>query len=265
MKRALGCLMVLLVVIPAVAALTPARLEEIATKDVIPEIQMAAGLALVDYYAANKSAAELETLATGGATEAIREAATRALARVWVGAGKSYKDLLDLVNDPAQPIALRRAAIPALMEYLIAKKDSTLETLYTLGRTFEVRYAAAKAYFHNHRADYKTVEDVEPICLDDSKSDGFRKAAADLLAGLYLFPPTTAKSQAELEDMTLNAENEYISYAASVALATVLTKSDLSTTDLLKKVTSFYLNEAFTEEYKDAYIQALASRWAGEL
>lgn len=264
MKKALACLAVLLMVAPAFA-ITAARLEEIAANDVIPEIRMAAGLALVDYYATTKTAAELEDLVLNGASEAIKEAATLALARVWVGAGKTYPELLDLVNDPDQPAALRKAAVPALMEYLIGKKDSTLETLYTLGRTFEARYAAAKAYFHKNRGAYKTAADVEPICLDDSKSDGFRMAAAELLAGLYLFPPATAKTQAELEDLTLNSDNEYIRYAASLALATVLTKSDISTTDLLKVVTSFYLNDAYTEEYKDAYVQALANRWAAEL
>jgi len=264
MKKALGCLLVLLLAAPAFATMSAARLEEIATKDVIPEIQLAAGLALVDHYAADKTAAELESLATGGATEAIREAATLALARVWIGADKTYRDLIELVNDPDQPAALRAAAVDALLEFLIAKGDSTLETLYTLGRTFEARYAGAKAYFFKNRADFE-LADLEAICLDEANSDGYRKAAAELLAGNYLFPPTTAKSQEELEDQAQNGENEYLRYAASLALSTVLIQSDLSEVELLKEVTSFFLNEALTTEYKDAYIRALAARWAAGL
>ena len=264
MRKALGVLLVLLLAAPAFATMSAARLEEIATKDVIPEIQMAAGLALVDYYTANKTEAELEELATGGATEAIRTAATLALSRVWIGKDMEYRDLIELVNDPGQPAALRAAAVDALLEFLIGKDDSTLETIYTLGRTAEMRYAGAKAYFFKNRSKFK-LADLEAICLDEANPDGYRKAAAELLAGNYLFPPTTAKSQGELEDQALNGENEYLRYAASQALFTLVVQSDLSEVDLLKKVTSFYLNEAFTEEYKDAYIRALAARWAAGL
>jgi len=264
MKKIAGCFLVLLLGTAGLAAMSATRLEEIATKDVIPEVRLAAGLALVDYYAANKTEAELKELATGGATEAIRRAATLALSRLWIGKDNTYRDLIELVNDPDQPAALRAAAVDALLEFLIAKEDSTLETLYTLGRTFEARYAGAKAYFFKNRGNFK-LADLEAICLDEANSDGYRKAAAELLAGNYLFPPTTAKSQAELEDQAQSGENEYLRYAASQALSTLLIRSDLSEAELLKKVTSFYLNQAFTEEYKEAYIRALAARWAAGL
>jgi uncharacterized protein (UPF0147 family) len=265
MKKVLVSLLVLLVVAPVFAAMSVTRLEELAKDEVIPELRMAAGLALVSYYANNKTADELKELALSGATEAIKKAATLALSRVWVGAGMSYAELLDMVNDPRQPAALREAAVPALMEYLIGKKPATLETLYTLGNTFEVQYAAAKAYFHISRKQYKKAEDLEAICKDDSKPDAFRKAAAELLAGLYLFPPVTAKSQADLEDMALHADNPYIRYAASIALSSLLTRSDIPTKELWAKVASFFKDPSFTEEYKAAYIQALANRWAAEL
>ncbi|MBC7099440.1 hypothetical protein H5T52_10065, partial [Candidatus Bipolaricaulota bacterium] len=85
MKKIAGCFLVLLLGTAGLAAMSATRLEEIATKDVIPEVRLAAGLALVDYYAANKTEAELKELATGGATEAIRRAATLALSRLWIG------------------------------------------------------------------------------------------------------------------------------------------------------------------------------------
>ena len=265
MKKLLVGLLVLLVVAPVFAAVSASWLEELATREVIPELRMAAGLALVGYYADNKTADELKELATGGATEAIKQAATLALARVWVGAGRSCDDLLNLAKDADQPAAFRAATVPALMECLIADKPETLKDLYTNGSTFEIRYAAAKAFFHLNRKDYKKAEDVEAICLDDSNSDAFRQAAAELLAGLYLFPPTTAKSKADLEDMALHNDNHYIRYAASLALSSVITNSDLSTLDLWKKVVSFYKDDSLTQEYKDAYIRALANRWAAEL
>jgi len=264
MKRVLGCLLVLLLAAPVLAALDAARLEEIATKDVIPEVQMAAGLALVDYYAANKTEAELVDLVANGATEAIRTAAEMALSRVWIGAGKSYEELIDIVYWDEEPL-LRLAAVDALLEYLIEKKDSTLETIYTLGPTPEARYAGAKAYFHKNRGKFDR-ESLEAICQDDQYTDGYRKAAAELLAGHYLFPPTTAKTQAELEDQAQSGANEYLRYAASLALSTLLIQSDMTAEELLKKLASFYLNpEPLSEEYKYAYIRALAARWAAGL
>ncbi|HIE47714.1 TPA: hypothetical protein EYP84_02330 [Candidatus Bipolaricaulota bacterium] len=265
MKRVLGCLLVLLLAAPVLAALDVARLEEIATREVIPEVQMAAGLALVDYYTANKTEAELMDLVANGATEAIRTAAEMALSRLWIGAGKSFEELIDIVYNRDESSLLRLAAVDALLEYLIEKEDSTLETIYREGPTPEARYAGAKAYFHKNRGKFDR-ESLEAICQDDQYTDGYRKAAAELLAGHYLFPPANAKTQAELEDQAQLGASEYLRYAASLALSTLLIKSDITKEELLKKLVSFYLNPGpLSEEYKYAYVRALAARWAAGL
>ncbi|HDN19650.1 hypothetical protein DRJ54_03760 [Candidatus Acetothermia bacterium] len=263
MKKALLGVLVLLVAAPVFAAISPARLYEIAANDIIPEIRMAAGFALINLnYFNDKSEAELMAICGGDDSEAIKMVASAALSKLWIGAGKSKIFLLNVITgDDSEYVRL--AAIDPILEYLIGYNDKALQYLINNAPTFELRYAAAKAFFHNHRGDYKTAEALEEICNDEDKSDGFRKAAADLLAGVYQFPPATAKSQADLEDQALNGANEYLRYAAAKALSTHLIKSDLDETALWQIVTSFYKNPSFSAEYKWAYELALGSRWAG--
>jgi len=263
MKKALLGVLVLLVAAPVFAAISPARLYEIAANDIIPEIRIAAGFALINLnYFSDKSEAELLAICRGENSDGVKMAASDALSKLWIGAGKSKIFLLNVITGDDSE-CVRRAAIAPLLSYLITYNDKALEYLIDKAPTFELRYAAATAYFHNHRGDYKTAEALEEICNDEDKSDGFRKAAADLLAGVYQFPPATAKSQDELEDQALNGANEYLRYAAAKALATHLIESDLDETTLWQIVTSFYKNESFSAEYKWAYELALGSRWAG--
>lgn len=263
MRKALLGVLVLLVAAPVLAAISPARLYEIAANDIIPEIRMAAGFALINLnYFSDKDEATLIAICREGESEAIKEVASAALSKLWIGADKSKTFLLNIITgDDSEYV--RKAAIDPILEYLIGYNDKALQYLIDNAHTFELRYAAAKAFFHNHRGDYKTAEALEEVCNDDSKSDGFRKAAADLLAGVYQFPPATAKSREELEDQALNGANEYLRHAAAKALAAYLIKSDIDETTLWQIVTSFYKNDAFSAEYKWAYELALGSRWAG--
>lgn len=252
-------------VFPALAAVDGAWLEMIAGSDVIPEIRMAAGLALVEYYAdpANKTTAELESLACSGESEAIRTAAGLALERRYVGAGKTFDELHSIATEGACP-ELQMATVPALMELMVEWPESSLELWIDSGTTEAVRYAASQAYFHLNRGDFDRGE-LEAICLDETASDGYRRAAAELLAEHYLFPPTTAKSQEELEAQALDSDNEYLRKAAAGALASLFIQSDMTEAELWAKVASFFLDTSLSEEYKWAYERALGARWAAKL
>lgn len=258
-------LVVVLTALPALGAVDAAWLEEVAGSDVIPEIRMAAGLALVDYYAdpANKTTAELEALACGGESEAIRAAAGLALERRYVGAGKTFGKLHSIAAEGACS-ELQMAAVPALMELMAGWPKNSIALWINSGTTEAVRYAASRAYFQLNRRNFDRGK-LEAICLDETASDGYRRAAAELLSGHYLFPPTTAKSQQELEEQALNGENEYLRKAAAGALANLLIKSDMTEAELWAKVASFFLNPSLSEEYKWAYERALAARWAAAL
>ncbi|MGC9530441.1 MAG: hypothetical protein ACP5G2_07565 [Candidatus Bipolaricaulaceae bacterium] len=264
MKRLVGCLaVVMLLAVPVLASFSAAELEKMATKDVIPEIRMAAGLALADYYAANKTAAELEALAKTGETAAIRSAAGLALERKYIGGKKTRAQLLAQLIGGATP-ELRGAAVSVLQEYFFTLSGDDLMAYVRSGTNPEVRYAAAKAYFFRNRSKFARA-DLEAICKDTANADGYRKAAAELLAGTYLFPFNTALSQAELEAQALEGENEYLRKAAAIALTNLLIKSDMTETELYKKVVSFFLDDSLSEEYKWAYERALAARWAAGL
>lgn len=261
MKKAVGLLLATMLMVPALAAYTVADLERIALKDVVPEIRMAAGYALVGHYEATKTEAALLVLIEKGGSEAIRMAAGLALGKLWIGAGKTRVFLMDEItkNDSA---LVRGAAVPALLDYLIAEKADALEELAKTAETEELQYAVAKIYFQNNRRNFDKAK-LEAICKDDAASPGYRKAAAEFLAGFYLFPAMTALSRADLEKQSLEDTNKYLRYAAAYALVNLLVAD--STTDLHKKVTSFYLDPKPSEEYKWAYAWALGAKWASGL
>lgn len=261
MTKAVGCLLALLVTVPVLAGYSVADLERIAAKDVVPEIRMAAGYALVGYYEATKTEAELLVLIEKGESEAIRMAAGLALGKLWIGAGKTKVFLMNEITENGSAL-VRGAAVPALLDFLIANNATSLEFLYTKGASDELQYAAAKAYFQKQRANFDRAK-LEAICKDDTASAGYRKAAAEFLAGHYLFPPTTALSRAELEKQALEGENEYLRYAAAYALVNLLVSD--SATDLHKKVASFFLDPKLSAEYKWAYAWTLGAKWAAGL
>lgn len=253
-------LLVLGLALPGVAGLTYADFERMATKDVIPEIRIAAAYALVNSYVA-KSETELLALAEGGATEALRLAASLALAQKWLGAGKTRDELMEIVTAGATP-EVRAAAVPALTELLIGDKAEDLLALAQSGATEELQYAAGKVYLQKIRAKLNRAM-LEEICADESQSAGYRRAAAEVLAGYYLFPPKDALSRAALEELALTNSNAYVRYAAAYALVTFLAEEDASA--LYKKVVAMFLDPKVSAEYRWAYARALGLKWAGSL
>lgn len=246
---------------PALAGLTAADLERMATRDLIPEIRLAAGYALVNYYAATKSEADLLSLAKTGSSEAVRLAASLALSQKWLDAGKSRDELIKIATeDPSAEV--RAAAIPALMTALVVDKADALLQLVTTGATEELQYAAAKAYFQKTRAQFDRAK-LEAICLDENQPAGYRKAAAEFLAGHYLFPEKTALSRAKLEEQAIEGANKYLRYAAAVALVNYLVEESADT--LYKKVVSLFLAPGVSDEYRWAYARALGIKWAAGL
>ena len=247
--------------VPVLAGFTAADLERMAARDLIPEIRLAAGYALVNYYAATKSEAELLSLAQTGASEEVKLAASLALAQKWLDAGKSRDELMQIVTE-GPSAEVRAAAVPALMTAIVRDKADALLELAKTGATEELQYAAAKAYFQKTRATFNR-EKLEAVCLDEGLPAAYRKAAAELLAGHYLFPDKTALSRADLEKQALGNTNKFLRYAAAVALVNWLVEE--SADALYKKVVSLFLAPGVSEEYRWAYARALGIKWAAGL
>ncbi len=239
------------------AGVTVADLERMAARDIIPEIQLAAGYALVTPYAA-KSETDLLNLASSASGAGIRLAASLALAQKWLDAEKTRDEWLALATE-GKTAEARAAAVPALMEALIGDNADALLELAKTGPTEEVQYAAGKAYLQKVRGKL-TRDMLEGICADDTLSGGYRKAAAEVLAGYYLFPKLTALSRQELEEKALNGANPYLRYAAATALVSFLVEE--SADALYKKVVSLFLDPGVSAEYRWAYAQALGLAWA---
>lgn len=249
--------------VTSLAAVDAGWLENVAVRDLIPEFRLAAGLALVDSWAVNKTVEELQDLAVTGATHELRLAAALALSKRWLGGGKTYDELLETAETGASE-ELQLAAVDPLMEHLIQTDSETLEDLYTNGTTFAVRYAAAKAYFFLNRREFDR-EALEEICKDKEASDGYKRAAAELLAGHYMFPSNEALSMEELETLANTAETPDLRLAAATALVTHLIKSELTAAELRNKLVDLFLNPQYSDECRWAYARALAARWAAEL
>ncbi len=261
MKKLLLFVVLGLMAVSGWAGFTLADFERMVKNDVIPEIRLAAGYALVNYYAANKSEAELIQLAEKGATEALRLAASLALSQKWVGAGKTRDELLALATEGVTA-EVRAATVPALMEALIADKADALLELAKTGATEELQYAAGKTYLQKVRATLDRTK-LEAICNDDTLPAGYRKAAAEVLAGYYLFPAQNALSRAQLEEQALTGANPYLRYAAAYALVNYLVED--SAEALYKKVVSLFLAPGVSAEYRWAYARALGIKWASSL
>ncbi|MCS7240198.1 MAG: hypothetical protein NZ651_03015 [Candidatus Bipolaricaulota bacterium] len=261
MKKLLVLPMIGLFVLPVWAGFTLADFERMATKDIIPGIRLAAGYALVNHYVVTKSEAELLKLAETGATEAIRTVASLALSQKWVGAGKTKEELLALVTENPVP-EIRAAVVPALMEVLIGEKNDALLEMAKTGATEELQYAAGKVYLQKIRAQLNRAK-LEAICNDETLPAGYRKAAAEVLAGYYLFPTQTALSRAQLEEQALKNANPYLRYAAAYALVNILAEE--STDTLYRKVVSLFMAPGVSAEYQWAFARALGIKWASGL
>jgi len=261
MKKVCLFLVFSLLAAPAWAKFGPADFERMATKDVIPEIRLAAAYALVNTYAATKSSEELLKLAESGSPEALRLAASLALSQKLLDAGKTKDELMAMASTGATP-EVRAAAVPALMELLVADKADALLELAKTGASEELQYAAGKAYLQKIRSKLDRAK-LEAICKDESLPAGYRRAAAEVLAGYYLFPAQTALSRAQLEELALTDANPYIRYAAAYALVNFLVEE---TADFLyKKVVSLFMAPNVSTEYRWAYARALGIKWAGSL
>lgn len=261
MKKFWVALALGLVVVPGVAGFTLADFERMVTKDLVSGIRIAAGYALVNHYAATKSETELLALAEGGATEAVRLAASLALSQKWVGAGKTRDELMEIITTGATP-DVRAAAVAALTEMIITDKADDLLALATTGSTEELQYAAGKAYLQKIRAKLSRAK-LEEICNDDTLPAGYRRAAAEVLAGYYLFPDKEALSRAKLEALALTGTNPYVRYAAAYALVNFLVDDSAET--LYKKVVALFLDVKVSAEYYWAYARALGLKWAASL
>jgi hypothetical protein len=261
MRKFLSLVILGFLVFPALASVSAADLERMATKDVIPEIRLAAGYALVNYYATTKTETELLNLAETGATEAVRLAASLALSQKWVGAGKTRDELMTVITEGKTP-EVRAAAVNALMELLVTDKADALLELAKSGATEELQYAAGKAYLQKIRAKLDRAQ-LESICADETLSSGYRKAAAEVLAGYYLFPEHQALSRSQLEEQALKGTNPYLRYAAAYALVNFLV--DESADTLYKKVVSLFLAPGISAEYRWAYARTLGLKWAAGL
>ena len=256
--RVVGCLFAALAAVPAFAGPSVASLERVAVEHAVPEMRLAAGFALAGHFEVTQTEQELLVLAQEGASDGIRRGAGIALGRAWVGGGKTRVFLLNTVTESASE-QVRLAAVPALLEFLVSYNTTALEYLCRRGASGELQYAAGVAYFHNNRGKFNKAS-LEAICRDEAASSGFRRAAAELLAGHYLFPLATALGRAELEQLALGADNEYLRYAAAYALVNSLVADPLPS--LYAKVASFVDGSGLSAEYRWAYGQALGIRWA---
>lgn len=255
-----GCLLLLCGVVASLgwAGVTVADLERMAGQDLIPDIQLAAGYALVNTYS-TKSEADLLSLASSAPGAGTRLAASLALAQKWLDAVKTREEWLALATE-GKTAEARAAAIPALMEALIGDKADALLELAKTGATEEVQYAAGKAYLQKIRSKLSR-EMLESICSDEILTPGYRKAAAEVLAGYYLFPERTALSRQELEEKALNEANPYLRYAAAYALVSFLVEEPADVL-LYRMIVNLFLSSQVSAEYRWAYARALGLAWA---
>ena len=253
-----------LVVVACVVALfsmvAVANLETIVSDELIPEISAAAGIALVGSYADTMTEADLEALAVNGRTIGLRTAASGALAIQY--RAKTEEEIMAILKGTADPM-IRAAAIEPALIYLISVTSDAedfsltdyLKDIAINGETHEMKLAAAKAYYFMKRGSLKA-EDLEVQAVTND-SDELAYAAGEILSGFYLsFNP---KTQAELEELAINGESAGMRVAGSIALATLLINSDLTTLDI--ETTLLSIAGTKSAEYRDAYKVALAVRY----
>lgn len=258
--RALGAFACMLALFAFTAfAYTAAQLEAVATGELIPEINAAAGIALAKSYAGTKTEDYLKDLAANGLTIGLRTAASGALSIIWTGkvSAKTMTeaDLTAIINDAKVAEMVRVAAIDPMVQVLfIAKTAAVLKTMATdATATHESRLAAAKAYYIKART---TVSIVNIPALEKaavtSDSAELAYAAGETLGGWYLsFAP---KTQAEYETLAISGSSEGLRVAGKVALTPLLLST--SVTDLETKLLDV-LNIK-SAEYRQAYQDALA-------
>jgi hypothetical protein len=236
-----------------------AQLERWAAHEVVPELQLAAGVALGLRYADVKTVEAMEALAVDGRTPGLRRAAQVALEVLYVRAGKSEADLIALTETGATP-ELRAAVVPALMTLLARKPTAEVRGLAVEGATSELRLAAAQAYYFRRKGAF--VLDLDGLQAQAGQNDSkeLEIAAGELLGGFYLFHPRLRKTQGELAQLADGAPSDGLRVAAGVALAASLIQSDVTAAGLVRILVAS--TGVKSQAYLEAHIQALAVRWA---
>ena len=183
--RALG-LVTCAILMVSVIGFAAVDLNSIVANELIPEINKAAGLALVDEYML-KTVEELEELVATGRTLGIQLAADRAL---FILNGREME--------------------------LFAMEDDALLALAKAGDQ-----DAANMWFFNNRASYKRPDKVEEYLLT-VEDDTLAIAAGKLLGGFYIpGSPLGAKTEAELVELAKNGANLGLRVAAATALTPI--------------------------------------------
>jgi hypothetical protein len=163
--------------------LTVAELEDIANNELITEINNAAGLALVNEYAASMTVEQLEDLAANGRTVGLRLAGREALKKV-------------------------TGSVSALASL-------TVDELLALGQDGD----ADAGFVYALRAFSGFDEEgLEAFASDTANSDALQRGAGEFLGALWTPGGMREKSVAELLDIVENGATAGIRYAAGVAL-----------------------------------------------
>jgi hypothetical protein len=166
---------------------TDGDLNIIVQSEFIPEISIAAGANLVDFFLANYDEEELMDLATMGDTPGIKYAATQAL--------KTYRVFINPIED-----------------YIAA---------YTADELMEMAaddLLAAKAYYYLQRGGV----DAESLAADAAALGNLAVAAGELLGGYYTpgsFAPITVE---EAIDLVENGTSPGLRLAGGIPLATYI-------------------------------------------
>lgn len=166
---------------------TDAELLTIVNNEIIPEISIAAGANLVDYFYDTYSEAELLDLAQYGLTPGVKYAAVQAL--------KPYR------------VFFRE------FEELLA--ENTVEELLEMGADDLV---AAQAYYFATRGDV-TAESLE---ADAAGAGPLAIAAGEVLGGYYSPGSFATITADEALDLAQNGETQGLKLAGGIALATYI-------------------------------------------
>ena len=207
-------------------AYTVAGLEWIASTEAVPEISQAAGLALVDTYAATKSAAELTELAMS----------TR------VGIAYAARSALRALDDPVSSLVLLGA--DELWER--AREASSSEE----------RLDAARAYFLATRAS-ASLAFLEQEAVSDESTE-WALAAGEMLGGFYA--AYGILSADDLADRIIVSPHPGMRRAASVALTALWVADGVALTDDEIEVKLVELTQ-WKPDLAAAYMGLLAHRF----
>lgn len=211
-----------------VFATTIEQLEDLARTEAIREIGIAAGLALIDHYAATMSVEQLERLAEEALTPGLRIAAQRAIAQS---------------EDPLQ--------------ILVGLTEEELLGLAVSAETADDRLDAARTYYIKIRR-ILTVDRLESDAADLENRE-LALAAGEALAGFY--SSVAPRNENALIEQAVNGATEGLRIAASRALsAGWIRTSPLKQEEIMAKIAAHTI---WHTELAEAYMWVLANRFSG--